>query len=218
MGGIWSTLLAVDQALFVVINHTFQTKVLDYVMPFITSIGNFRFPLILAGTLLFIWGGKREREVLIWSLLLLGLSDVISSHLLKNFFDRPRPCNTFDSVRLLAGCTSSFSFPSSHAVNITAQGVLFSIFYPRLRIPLYCLAFLVAYSRVYVGVHYPVDALGGMLTGFLLPYSLLGIRKVLQRVMTKQSWSWWKKNPSRSPLFPKRERGCKEEEIWVRES
>ncbi|RMF88983.1 MAG: phosphatase PAP2 family protein [Nitrospinota bacterium] len=194
---VWQLLLQLDRSLFTLINGTLHTGVLDVFMPFITSINNFRLGLIIGGIVFFLWGGRKEREILIFALILLGISDFVSSHLLKSFFYRPRPCLALPTVRLLVSCTSSFSFPSSHVVNTTAQVVFFGFFYPRLRGALYSLAFLVAYSRIYVGVHYPLDAIGGMIVGILLSSALLGIYKLI-----KQRKRFWGEHKKRAPLSP----------------
>jgi undecaprenyl-diphosphatase len=217
--GILPLLLAFDHSLFTTINGTLQTKFLDFFMPFITDFANFRLLLILSGSLFLVLGGRQEREMVVWAVLLLGVSDFVSSHVVKELFYRPRPCLTFSSVRLLASCTSSFSFPSSHAVNITAQMVFFSSFYPRLRIPLYGVAFLVAYSRVYVGVHYPTDVVGGILIGFFLSYGLLGLRHLIRPYIQVRCWQWDRKHwrACWQRFLHKREARYKGKEPWVQE-
>jgi len=71
-------------------------------------------------------------------------------------------------VRTLVGCTSSFALPSNHATNTFALASFFASSYRRLAAPLFILAFLVGYSRIYVGVHYPFDVLGGAALGVIL--------------------------------------------------
>jgi undecaprenyl-diphosphatase len=65
------------------------------------------------------------------------------------------------------GCSQSLSMPSSHAANTGAAAFHFLLFYPRLWPGLLLLALVVAYSRVYVGVHYPADVLVGLLVGLI---------------------------------------------------
>jgi len=97
----------------------------------------------------------------------------------KQLVQRPRPCHTVNGVpvvadvHLIAGCGSGKSFPSSHAVNNFAVATLFAFYYRRLRYGVYGWAALVALSRVFMGVHYPSDIVGGALIGTLLCYVIV---------------------------------------------
>ena len=68
-------------------------------------------------------------------------------------------------MRLLVACTGSFSFPSGHAAASFASASIIGHFSRRTAIPAFCIAVLVAFSRIYVGVHYPSDVLGGAVWG-----------------------------------------------------
>jgi membrane-associated phospholipid phosphatase len=72
------------------------------------------------------------------------------------------------NVRLLVGCTTLPSFPSNHAVNASALATLAVLYRPRLWLPTTLLALVVGYSRVYVGVHYPLDVLAGGVLGIVV--------------------------------------------------
>ena len=101
-------------------------------------------------------------------------SDLISSHMIKDLVDRPRPCRDpfmAANIRLLARyCGGNGSFTSSHAVNhfafATYVFVTLKSFSPWFKL-LFIWAGLIAYSQVYVGVHYPSDVLVGALLGSL---------------------------------------------------
>ena len=73
-------------------------------------------------------------------------------------------------MNILASCTGSYSFPSSHAVNNFAVAVFFYRLFPKLKWILLGSAALIALSRPYVGVHYPSDILFGALLGVLIGY------------------------------------------------
>jgi undecaprenyl-diphosphatase len=77
------------------------------------------------------------------------------------------------------GCTNSPSFPSNHAVNASVLATLATLYMPRLCLPAVALAILVGYSRVYVGVHYPLDVLGGSVLGVVVALGLSGIMNAL---------------------------------------
>ncbi len=154
-----------DLVLFRLINTEWSNPLLDLLMPFASRPKPLLIPLALVGVGLALWGGRKGRLLLIMALLLLFVSNGVSE-LLKLWVQRPRPCQTLEAVRVLVGCSGrSFSFPSSHATNISAQALLFAYFYRPPIAPLLLIAALVGYSRVYVGVHYPTDVLAGFLVG-----------------------------------------------------
>lgn len=177
-----------DTALFRFLNGSLTCGFMDALMPFVTNTKNFypAFILLFAGLMIF--GKYRGRIAGITVVLGTSIADVISSKLLKELFARPRPFVTLEDVRQLVGA-AGFSMPSSHAFNSFAAATMFALFFdkklPGIKNPAerfvrekwvaltaYFLAFLSAYSRIYVGVHYPADALlvgpvGGILTGWL---------------------------------------------------
>ena len=65
------------------------------------------------------------------------------------------------------------SFPSNHAANSFALALIISFFFPRLKKMLYILAFIISFSRVYIGVHYPLDILYGACLGILASYLVM---------------------------------------------
>jgi undecaprenyl-diphosphatase len=154
-----------DTWLFHLINVRTANPVFDVVMPFITA----KMPLIyVLGALwlvLFWRAGRKGRIVALATLVVIALSDQSSANLFKSLFSRARPPYALDSVRLLVDTTRSFSFPSAHAANAFAVATFVSTFYRRTRVWLYVAAALIAYSRVYVGVHYPTDVLAGAALG-----------------------------------------------------
>jgi undecaprenyl-diphosphatase len=155
-----------DLFLFRAINRDLSNALFDLLMPVITNPGPFLVPFAGAGIGLLVWGGRKGRLAVVTALVLLLVSNS-ANELVKFWIQRPRPCQALEAVRLLVGCTGSFSFPSSHAANITAQALLFASLYRPLAFPLFLVAALVGYSRVYVGVHYPADVAGGVLVGLI---------------------------------------------------
>jgi undecaprenyl-diphosphatase len=92
---------------------------------------------------------------------------------------RARPCIGLADLRLLVGCTNSPSFPSNHAVNASVLATLATISMPRFCLPAMALAVLVVYSRVYVGVHYPLDVLFGGALGIVVALVFSGVMNFL---------------------------------------
>ena len=118
-------------------------------------------------------------------IVVVAVGDQVCSQLIKPWVGRIRPCNVLSGVNLLVGCSQSPSFPSSHAVNIFSSCLLLSYFYKKLTIFFLTIAFLVSYSRIYVGVHYPLDVLGGTVLGFMVFMSILIVYKILDKCVFK---------------------------------
>ena len=175
-----------DLHLFQVINGDLSNAVFDSLMPFITDPGPFVIPLTLIGVGLLVWGGWKGRLLVVMALLLLVVSNAVSEQL-KQLFQRPRPCLALETVRLLVGCSkTNFSFPSSHASNITAQALLFAFFYRPIAVPLFLVVAGVGYSRVYVGVHYPLDVVGGILVGLACGAVFIFLTREVERRLPKR--------------------------------
>ncbi len=161
-----------DRWLFGILNSRLANPLLDDLMVFLTS-GNLS-GHILALIILFmiVQRGRNGLFPLILALVAVGLSDYTASGVLKPLVARVRPCFALEHVRLLIDQSRSWSFASSHAANMSAVATTVWIFFRRG--PLIertftwitiAYAILVAFSRVYVGVHYPGDVLAGIMIG-----------------------------------------------------
>ncbi len=99
-----------------------------------------------------------------------GIADLVGNQV-KHLVGRIRPCRELSDVNLLKGCGKAYSMPSNHAANaFAAMSTLFFIWKGRLAAGLWIIAAAVAFSRVYVGVHYPSDTLAGSLMGTVVGY------------------------------------------------
>ena len=173
-------LQGIDERLFYFINVSLANPVTDRVMPFITNGDNWVIFFLVMWFWLMVKGGARGRVLAILIILCVILSDQ-SSNFIKEYFERIRPCHTLQNVHLLIGCGSGKSFPSSHVVNNFAGAVLISHFYPKLKYLIYSTAFLVAISRVFVGVHYPFDTLGGIAIGIIIGSILVYVFELINK-------------------------------------
>ena len=178
-------LASADKVIFHFINTTLANPVFDVVMPALTDWNKSWVGLSLFGALwllLVFKGGKKGRVVGAFLVMLIIVSDQLSSNVLKPYFARPRPCHGIvDDVRLLVDCGSGYSFPSSHAVNNAAFGVFMSYYYRRMTWAFALYAAMMCLSRVVVGVHYPSDVLGGAVIGAIFASGLIYIQVLLSR-------------------------------------
>jgi len=171
-----------DAGLFRLINSRWANPAFDSAMPLITDIDKWKIVIILVWCALVMFGGAKGRWAALMLIPLVAASDQLSSAVIKPLVARMRPCEVLGSVHLwsgadgwittssetIGGYKSSFSFPSSHAANITASMLFLGLVYRRWLPVLLAFAFAVSYSRVYVGVHWPLDSAAGMLVGAAL--------------------------------------------------
>jgi len=159
-----------DLLIFYLFNHTISIGVLDHFFSFITNV-RYWFPVYIVALLyLTIKGGRKGRIATVLVLLLVATTDQLGAKVIKELFQRLRPCNALPDVLTPLGCTGTFSFPSNHALNNFAVAFFFSMLYPKAKWYLYTAASLIAISRVYLGLHYPSDILGGAILGIGFGY------------------------------------------------
>lgn len=183
-------LIKLDKELFLFINLKLQNGFFDFLMPVLTEFKNWRILFILIILAMLIFGRKKERICAILLLIILGITDASVNLWLKPWIGRVRPCNVFSEVHLLAGCSHSGSFPSSHAANIFGAGTILTFFYRRVWIIWLSIALLVSFSRIYVGVHYPLDVLAGAFYGILWG---IGISTTLKSAIRSAPLAWSQK-------------------------
>ena len=171
----WQRLEQWDQWLFIQFNSVLTNPVFDSLMPFM------RYPLNWAPLYLFLgvfallnYKGKGAWWILFF-IITIALTDMTGTYVFKHGFHRIRPCGDpdfFFHVRLLADhCSTGYSFVSNHAANHFGLAGFFFITTRPLLKSWAAIAFiwagLIAYSQVYIGIHYPSDIMGGALLGLL---------------------------------------------------
>ena len=190
-----SFLGSLDVALFYLINWQGQNYFFDWLMPFITDLKNFTYVLLVLG----LWVLVREKKAGILFLVFVGLTlaitDQFSSHLLKGWVGRIRPCHVLEGVHMLTDCNTSYSFPSSHAVNIFAAAFFLSQPFKGFSPLFYGMAAAVGYSRIYLGIHYPFDVIGGAGIGLLIAWPMRWLKdQVVNRWIPSPGWKIAKKD------------------------
>ncbi len=145
------------------IQQWLQCDFLDFFMPRISALGNGGFIWIAAGLLLLI--SKRYRKDGVCVLLALLLSFLICNLTLKPLAARMRPCWETVQHVLLIPVPRDFSFPSGHTASSFAAAT--AIFHANRRLGwcAFALAAVIAFSRLYLYVHFPTDVLAGALLG-----------------------------------------------------
>ncbi len=147
-----------------------RTPVCDRIMCFITSLGNAGVIWILLAVILLLIPKTRKSGIILAVSLIFDV--VLCNGILKNLFARVRPYDINDSVQLLIPKAVDFSFPSGHtAASFTAVTALFLAREKRLWKMALVLAGLIAFSRLYLYMHYPTDILGGILAGICCGYA-----------------------------------------------
>ena len=161
-----------DTWLFQLVNLHWIHPAADDLMVFLTKPRLSGHIFVFAALFMVVRRGWNGVAIVLLALLAVGLADWITSGVLKPLFQRTRPCFAIDDCRLLVSQSRSWSFASSHASNSAAVAAMIWIFFSRgllvertFTAVMIVYAFLVAWSRMYVGVHYPSDILAGALVG-----------------------------------------------------
>lgn len=161
-------LIDLDRALFIKINLDWTNRFFDWFFPLITDLNREPLALVMVLGLLVYWYWRQRQVALKWILLVVlsvGFSDLISYRVVKSMVDRNRPPYAGIEFQLRTNNHSGASFPSNHAANMFAAATVLSGGLPQLAPIFFAIAALVAYSRVYVGVHFPLDVLCGAIIG-----------------------------------------------------
>ena len=179
------SIIALDHRFFMFLNGVLVNRFFDWFMPFITDAKSWLPFVLLAWFVMVAKGGKRLRVLALALVLSVGFTDAFCARVVKKAFGRARPCSIQETetfkCRLLLPSKSSKSFPSNHSANTAAFAVsTFLVCGFNASLPLAILAFLVGYSRIYCGVHFPIDVLAGWLFGALIAWLITSfiLRKI----------------------------------------
>ena len=181
-------MLNIDTELFLFLNGL-HADWLDPIMIFISGKITW-LPFYLVLLYLVIKNYKKQSILIILGIILLIVcSDQISSSVFKPLFERPRPCHNEaikDLVYLPGGhCGGAYGFISSHACNAFALAVfltqILKQYYSKIAWVMFVWATLVAYSRIYMGVHYPGDVVVGAIVGAMIGWGFVRFYKTIRK-------------------------------------
>lgn len=191
----------IDQSILLWIHQYMTNPIFDLLMPFITHEENWVFPILLLLLFLGIKGGKRGKITLLLLIIALSITDSLCAQVLKPLFERIRPSHlNIEGINLLVSKGGKWSMPSNHAANMFALSVVLSYFYQKTSLAIYSLALLIAFSRVYVGVHFPGDVIAGAFIGYITSWLVLTLWVILKMRELKKgrTWVWYEDQP---PIF-----------------
>ena len=160
----WLTKL--DFSVLYAIQDALKCGFLDFLMPKITALGNFGIIWILAGAVLLCT--KKYRRYGVQLLIGLALGFLTGNVILKHAVARPRPCWLDTGVPLLIGVPKDYSFPSGHTLASVIGAMALKRADRRFGYFAIPLAVLIAFSRLYLFVHFPSDVLFAALLGLAI--------------------------------------------------
>jgi Membrane-associated phospholipid phosphatase len=174
LNGIWNY----NTLLFYTINGSMINSFFNFVMPILTNFGSL-IAWSMVCILIFIFGGQYGKKAAVLGLSALFLSST-AVLILKYLVAEPRPFLVLNHVHLLT-VENDYSFPSGHAAASFAGAVAIGKKYSfnikgksyRLIYPLITFATIIAFSRVYIGVHYPLDVISGAIIGTLFALGVI---------------------------------------------
>lgn len=166
-------IVGLDKELLILINSVWTSPWADRFFPFITDLHKTAwFQWSIIPFLLFLYsylrGAKKAVLIIAMTLICVGISDGVGNWGFKKNIQRPRPGNTANLEVVVRTPYAGTSFISNHSSNMFAIATFTSFIFPIAAVPLFSLAFLVGYSRIYNGVHFPADVICGALLGILV--------------------------------------------------
>jgi undecaprenyl-diphosphatase len=164
-----------DHSLFIFINHLPHNLLSDYFFTFLSGVGVWGIVWLLLLMIFIIKEEIKDKKSfypLIFSIL---VSQLVVEIFLKNLLGRLRPQFNIPSAIVIWDLTRSYSFPSGHATTAFAGAFILARTHPKHIKLFYLLACLVAFSRIYLGKHYPSDVVGGAILGSIIGWLSLKV-------------------------------------------
>ena len=158
--------MSIDWIILDKIQSLFSGGFMDWLMPKITILGDAGMIWIIIGIVLLLSKKHRKIGFLVLFGLLMGL--IIGNGLVKNLVARPRPCWINRELKLLIEVPKDYSFPSGHTQASVIAATIITLYRKEWGWIVIPLAVFIAFSRLYLYVHFPTDVLGGAVMGLVI--------------------------------------------------
>lgn len=177
------TLLAFDRSLFFAINHLPHTPWSDWLFVTISAVGSLGIGWVIIASILVFRYNYRDRRYLVTFFISLMITVLVTT-VLKQLIGRPRPEFSLPDAIVPYPCldlwcrAESLSFPSFHAAASFCAAYILGYGKRRHDLIWYSVAALIAFSRIYLGKHFPLDVVAGMLIGLGIGHISMQFMKV----------------------------------------
>jgi undecaprenyl-diphosphatase len=172
-------LYALDRGILDFLSVTLKNSFFDFLMPIITTANNHGEIWILIALVLIFNKKKEVKRIGFTMLVALVIGYAIGEGCVKNIVQRHRPTLGIESYKFLVSIPTSYSFPSGHTTSSFAAAGVIWVSKAKYRIWALMLAIVIAFSRMYLHVHYPSDVLGGIVLGLACAYASVHIVKYI---------------------------------------
>ena len=168
------------------IRELFGCEFMDWFMKAISFVGNAGAFWIVVALVLIASKGYRRTGIMVAIGLLLGL--LIGNLMLKNLICRPRPCWISEDVGLLIASPKDYSFPSGHTLASFISAIVLIYENRKVGICAMVVACVMAFSRMYLFVHFPTDIIGGIILGWIIATAVVkSVRTYERRKQSEKS-------------------------------
>ncbi|MCC9294432.1 phosphatase PAP2 family protein [Clostridium sp. WLY-B-L2] len=154
-----------DDFILEFIQDNMRRPAVDKAMMFTTALGNGGVLWIAIALYLMLCMDYKTTGIMV--LVTLIISTIFGEGIMKHLVRRIRPCNCKNDLQLLISRPISYSFPSGHTFSSFAVAGVLSAQFSEYKVIFLLIAFLIAFSRVYLCVHYPTDIISGAILGLL---------------------------------------------------
>lgn len=178
---MFDAIIEADKQLFRTLNQEWYLEALDPIIVFLTVISDIGIFWYIIAIYLLLFPRKAGGYLPGISLAVSVAFVFLLQHLVNLAVPRPRPPLTEEGVRQLVEAPLSPSFPSGHASTSFAAAAVLMYFYPSAKYWALPLAAIFAYSRLYIGVHFPIDSAAGVLLGILTGLFIVKLFKFIRQ-------------------------------------